>query len=49
MGAGVTQAPFALQELARISLPFVQLAGAPQAPEVLIAQLPAPGWPAATH
>jgi hypothetical protein len=43
MGGGITQVPLALQELARISLPFVQLAGAPQGPEVLIAQLPAPG------
>jgi hypothetical protein len=49
MGGGATQKPLALQVLAMVCLPPVQLAGAPQGPEVLIAQLPAPGWPAATH
>ena len=49
MGDGATHTPLALQALAMVCLPLVQLAGAPQGPEVLIAQLPAPGWPAATH
>ena len=49
MGGGATHMPLALQALAMVCFALVQLAGAPQGPEVLIAQLPAPGWPAATH
>jgi hypothetical protein len=41
--------PLALHELAMVCLLFVQLAGAPHAPDVRIAQFPAPAWPAATH
>jgi hypothetical protein len=47
--AGTVQLPPELQVPAWICLPFVQLAAGPQDPEVLNAQFPAPGSPAATH